>query len=186
MMTHSKLIAFTALCTILIAGSPRTAAAQTDSSSFADALAQLERGTMVAVTDDSGRKIVATIAAVSASSLTAATAEGKVETFSEAHVREVAKRQRNTGKGAKVGFGVGAALGLVLALQQKDTEGQGLALGAAIGLAGIGAGVGAVAGANVLSERTIYRAPGGYQGSAVVVAPIVSKDRAGVSTAIRF
>jgi hypothetical protein len=149
-------------------------------------VAQLKRGARVSLTDDSGPTIKATITAVSASSLTAVTARGNVETFSETHVRELARRQRNAGKGAKIGLGVGAALGLVEALQQDNSEEQVLALGGAIVMAGMGAGVGALVGANVFSERMIYRAPGANQHTTVAVAPILSKNRAGVFASIRF
>lgn len=187
-MRTKTVVCFTLLCAL--ASNVR---AQTPEGSFTGLAGKIGRS--VSVTDGSGRQTKGKLTEVSPS-LLALSVVGNRQTFDVATVRTVTARQRNTGRGARWGFLVGAGLGLYGAINTQECggpdrprcEGMDNPLVAAmfVGfMGGLGAGLGAGVGAMSTRERLIYTAPDAPSSIRLTVSAVVHKDVVRLLGAVR-
>jgi hypothetical protein len=145
-------------------------------------------GQTVTVIDQAGQKTTGEIVTLSATSLRLAVA-GTVRDLGERDVAQIRQRRPDSlANGAKIGFGVGLALGVLggVALASTGEEGAwGYALVGAALYAGLGTGVGVGVDALIESEQPIFvaRQSGGM---AARLRPIVGAGRRGVQFVFRF
>jgi hypothetical protein len=184
-------------CFCLHIASARTVGAQPPTSSFVELVGKLRPGTTVFVTDDGGRKIKGKIARLSASSLELLSG-GTQEDLAESRVLQITERLRNTRKGAKYGFLIGAGLGVLSVMNVdcpttetghtrcENTDSLGFMVPMVFAIGGIGSAVGSGIGAISTHEHLIYRATGVHPGRPLVFAPFVSKEGAGLTASLRF
>ncbi len=159
--------------------------------SFPDFAAKMKVGRTISITDSAGRQTTGKVTAVSPTSLELLVG-GTRQTFDAARVQTITARQRNTGRGAKWGFLVGAALTVVSVVGSSSPDcsvvdcksfDSPLFIIPFVGvMGGLGASVGAGIGAASTRERVIYRA----QPRPLGMVPLVSKDQFGLGLSISF
>jgi hypothetical protein len=159
--------------------------------SFSGLPGTMKVGRTISITDSAGRQTAGKLTEVSGTSLELLVGDTR-ERFDADRVQTITARQRNTGRGAKWGFLVGAAFAAVSVVRSSspdcsvvDCKGMDspLFIIPLVGfIGGLGAGVGAAIGAASTRERVIYRA----QPRPVGVVPLMTKDRLGVGVSISF
>jgi hypothetical protein len=164
---------------------PASIEAQTVAGSFEDLGRAVPAGQTVLVTDSSGVRIKGKIAARDENSLSLTT-DGRTRTFMRSEVSTV-RLPDGLANGVLIGAGagLGAALSILAILGSQDGYVLPSArVGAPLLLSGAGALVGALVDRVHDGGRLLYVSPG--QTSAVVVSPILSGDRHGLSVSLRF
>lgn len=137
------------------ASAPRTHA-------FRDLPHYIEQGSSIRLTDTSGQTTTGRLDTLSPASLRLLT-DDRPRDVPEHLVAKIERRERQVGRGALIGLGVGFGVGLIAARSQEssgnpliDTQAAGLTLAAATVL---GTAAGAIAGAVLKVYRTVYQAP---------------------------
>jgi hypothetical protein len=152
--------------------------------SFEELTALVKAEETVIVIDMSGRRVKGALTAVDKDSVSLAT-DGRTQTFARSEVSSVRVAD---GLGNGVLIGAGAGLGTALSILAITGAGDGYVLpsakvGAPLLLSGIGALVGALID-RAHEGRVLYVSPG--RTSALVVAPLLARDRQGVGVTVRF
>ena len=117
-------------------------------------------GDKITIADDGGREIKGTLAELSAGSL-GLIVNGQRREFREPDVRAIRQRRSDSlANGAKIGFGIGAALGLLggLAVMSEFEGGEaaGFVVATTLFYGGVGAGIGVGVDAMVTRDQVIY------------------------------
>ncbi|MCO6511341.1 MAG: hypothetical protein J5I65_11180 [Aridibacter famidurans] len=137
------------LVVVLLIASSAATLAQTDPQTGDWSALSGYSGREIAVKPEKGKTVFGILRSADDSGLEVVNADGQVKSFTKAEVEKVwlarLKGSRNTGKGAAIGGGVGAGIGLATLLGSRD-DGDGQAAVAVPVLAIMGAGIGAVAG----------------------------------------
>jgi hypothetical protein len=182
-MTISRVPVLALTCCCLV-GPARLACAQTDARSFEEIGRELRRGKTVAVTNDAGRTVKGRITDLSPASLTLLV-NGMEEQFTEASVRQITERRRNTLSYGVSGLVTGALAGVFVgSLLQLESGSRGQVLGLSLLLfGGAGAGIGSAIGAATTHERVVYRAQGT---TTIAIAPLTSPRGIGLGARVRF
>ena len=176
--TMNTRCAVTLLLLMVASGAP--AAAQT-AGSFEQLALLIGSGDRVTVTDSAGREQTGRIVDLSPSAL-ALFVDGARHDFREVQVHTIRQwRQDSLKNGAWFGFAVGAAYGLTAFFPKFDIYRPGLFLGF---MAAAGTGVGVGLDALVPSRQVIYQSTGAAR--RVTVAPLVARDRRGLTVSFGF
>jgi hypothetical protein len=148
-----------AVFVLLVTGGATVAAAQETASSFHQLLVLVKPGDAVTVTDSAGRQIRGTITELSSSRLEV-TVGGNRRALQEADISLIRHRRADPlDNGAKWGFGIGVAVGLLGVAAAASEVGGSVGWGVPVGLAlygGLGAGIGAGIDATVTKEKVIF------------------------------
>jgi hypothetical protein len=176
----------TAALLLLIGFTPAARAQDVVASSF-DQLQKMARlGDEVVVTDVDGRHVKGKISDLSSSSLELLNKDGRLA-FDERNVAAIARDgHASLSTGARWGFGVGAALGLLTGIEFARECYNGcpaLAVFSTSFYGGLGAGIGVGIAAMIPAERPLYT---GGKGTHVGVVPVVACDRQGVAVSLKF
>ena len=176
-----------AICSLLMAVAPRVQA-QEVATSFDQLRVLLKRGDTVRVTDTAGREIRGQIAELSSSSI-GILVGGNRSDLVEGDVRTISQqRHGNLSTGAKWGFGIGAAFGLISGLASAGPHCNGcggfLLLSSAIEGA-IGSGIGVGISASMTNQHVIYAKPG-TTSVTLTVSPLVTRNRQGMIVSFGF
>ena len=130
--------------------------------SFPDLPNYLAQGSTIRLTETTGRTTTGRLDTLSSASLRLL-ADDRPRDVPEHLVAKIERRERQVGRGALIGLGVGRGVGLIAARSQEssgssfvDTQAGGIGLVAATAL---GTVAGAIAGAAVKVYRTVYEAP---------------------------
>jgi hypothetical protein len=151
----------------------------------------VQPGQKVEVLDDKGQEVRGRIRALSAVTLTLERANDVIE-VPVARITQLSRPADSLANGALIGFGAGAAFGLLAATVGTSDcepyfypcfEGPGFVAGSALIFGGIGAAIGVGIDALVHRERVIYRRDGGRQ---TRVAPVVGPGVAGAMASISW
>jgi len=182
-MTISRVPVFALACCCLV-GPAGLVCAQTEARSFEEISRELRRGKSVAVTNDAGRQVKGRVTDLSPASLTLLV-DGKEEQFTEANVRQITERRRNTLTYGVSGLATGVIAGVFVgSLLQLESGSRGQVLGLSLLLfGGAGAGIGAAIGAATTHERVVYRAQGA---TTIAIAPLTSPRGIGLGARVRF
>jgi hypothetical protein len=172
---------------LLVAGTLLTgssSSAQVVATNFEELRVKVVQGDEIYVTDTSGKESRVSVVEVGTSLIVEMS--GTRRELSEADVRQIRQRQPDSlWTGAIVGFGVGAAFGVVpVSLMSPSCQGAECVVpiiaGGAAG-AGIGIGIDAL----IKGRKVIYTA-GGRQASQLRVVPLISASARGASLSVRF
>jgi hypothetical protein len=146
-------------CVLLLAGlTASPARAQELAGSFDQLRVLVKPGDTVTVTDSTGQEARGTIAALSSNALELLVA-GNRRNLLENDVRTIRQRRGDPlGNGAKWGFGIGAALGLIggIAAVAEYDDSAAVVPVLALLYGGLGAGIGVGIDAMISSDRVIY------------------------------
>lgn len=176
---------------LLALGTPMKSAAQGPASSFEELRSRLKlsEGESVQITEDSGKRFKAKIAAISEHAISV-TVGGVRRELPESSVWEIRRRRRDVWwNGMLIGLGTGAAIGAVSAFAScgNDTECQYYAAAVGIPLfAGIGAGAGAGIDFAIRKHETIYARPNAPGRRGLRISPILSKEAKGARVSFSF
>jgi hypothetical protein len=173
--------------TLVMALFPSAGLAQ-EQPTFEDVIFLVKRGDVLSVIDRSGTFTKGKVERFSRESLRLKTWAGTRE-FKQPDVLEIHRHFRDSVRdGAKRGFYVGAAFGLILGLSASERgvhNGEAPLAGVVVG--GVyGAALGALLDLSKNSQRTIYRADNVPGPRRLRVAPVASRDRKGVSINVSF
>ena len=149
-------VAWGPLLLVAVLASP--AAAQELAGSFDQLRVLVKPGDTIRVTDDAGQEARGTIAALTSTSLELLVA-GSRRNFLESDVRTIRHRRSDPlGNGAKWGFGIGAALGLLggLAVASEYEDAAAAVPLVALLYGGLGAGIGVGIDAMISSDQVIF------------------------------
>lgn len=179
--SSSRLICFALLITL-----PAAASAQELAGSFDQLRVLVKAGDTVRVTDSAGEEVRGTITDLSSSAL-ALRVGGIRRTFLETDVTAIHQRRNDSlANGAKWGFIVGAALGVLggIAIAREYESGGGGAFIPILGVVygSIGAGAGAGIDAMNPSEQPIYARRGAP--SKAGVRPVLTLRRSGILASV--
>ena len=172
------------ICSLLMAVAPRVQA-QEVATSFDQLRVLVKPGDTVTVTDTSGRVISGKIAELSSSSI-GILVGGNRSDLVDGDVRTISQRRHgNLATGAKWGFGIGAALGLLGGLGSNCAHCGGLILVSSAAIGGIGSCIGVGISASTTHQHVIYAKPG--TGSVkLTVSPLVTRNRQGMIVSFGF
>jgi hypothetical protein len=150
---------------------------------------KLRAGERIEITDLSGRKTSGKLESISGSVLTARTGNSTLE-FKESGIAEIRHRKpERWWDGMLIGMGVGAASGLATSMSSCGNDSE-CAFYTSVVLvptfAGGGAGIGAIIDSLHHKNETVYSRNGGSVLRSLNVAPIVGKDKKGVSVSLSF
>jgi len=162
--------------------------AQEPAHTFEELKHVLVTGDKVQVITDSGKKIYGQIAEISSSSLVLAGKDQRA--FSEDTILEIKRRHPDRWwNGALIGFGAGAATGLLINYSSCGDDPECVAIGTvAIVLPSmaIGAATGALIDRSVKKYDTVFLPSKASGKRSLKLAPVYSKDKKGVSLSLFF
>jgi hypothetical protein len=164
------------------------ASAQEIASTFDQLRVLVKSGDKITVTDASGRETSGRIETLSSSAL-ALLIDGARREFTPTEVSAIRQRKPDTlATGAKIGFGIGAGLGLLvgsaLASEYDEIDGGEVVL-ISLMYGALGAGIGVGIDAMVTREQVIFARPAGSTPT-VRLAPLVTPRRRGLAIAVAF
>ena len=177
------------LACALCMGTATVVQAQEVASSLEQLRLLLKPGDTVTVTDTSGQEVTGTIAHLSSASLRLIV-NGARRDVAEAEVRLIRRNEHaSLVTGAKWGFGIGAAVGLVGVLAtgccNQDAGGPWL-IPLAVGLyGGIGSGIGVATSASIRTQHVVYVKPGASSAK-LTLTPLMIPRRQGLLLSVGF
>jgi hypothetical protein len=176
---------------LLVISTAGTAGAQEVATSFDQLRVLAKTGDTVTVKEVSGREVTGKIANLSSSTLEVVPATGQRRTFDQDDVKTISQsRHGDLGRGARWGFGIGAAFATVMGLASVSSchygcsEYAALIPVAAALYGGIGSGIGVGISASISSQRTIFSNTDGFR--RVTLAPVVTQDRKAMLVSVGF
>jgi hypothetical protein len=190
-MTTTRCFVTTTTVVLMLAAAPHVVTGQEIAGSFDQLRVLVKAGDKVRVTDATGRETTGKIADLSPT-LLALLVDGQRREILEHDISTIRQRRTDTlATGAKVGFGIGAGLGLLVALQVAsayDEVGAGVIPAITFVYGTLGAGVGVGIDALVTREQVIYaaRTRTASTAAAVKIRPLVTRARQGVVVSIGF
>jgi len=183
----SYLLCGMAFLTFIILASGR-GLAQEPAHTFEELKHVLMTGDKVQVITDSGKKIHGRIAAISSSALVLAGKDQRA--FSEESIREVKRRHPDRWwNGALIGFGAGAATGLLINRSSCGDDSECLTIGTVAVVfpsMAIGAATGALIDYSVMRFDTVFIPSKASGKPNLTLMPVYSKDQKGVLLSISF
>jgi len=176
---------------LLLTATPRVVTGQEIAGSFEQLRVLVKAGDQVRVTDATGRETTGKIADLSPTAL-ALLVDGQRREILAHDVGTIHQRRSDSlATGARVGFAIGAGLGLVgglLIASEYDEIGPGQIIGISFMYGALGAGMGVGMDALIETEQVIYAnaarttpAP-----AAVKIRPVLTRARRGVVVSIGF
>ena len=149
---------------------------------------KVKAGDTIYVTDQTGREMTASIAAISPSTLTVKTA-GTMHEFTTADVQRIRQRLPDSlWTGGLIGLATGAGRGVAAASFSDECSPHvsGSCAGPVLWMAGIGAGVGIGIDALVQGRKVIYQAGARRPDVQVSVVPVITGKATGAGVIVRF
>jgi hypothetical protein len=186
---RSCLIVIVVLAWISLAASQALAQA-TSFQELASPSFALRRGENIEIRDSQGKIFKAKLERITATSLTASV-NGSLRDFSESDLQELQHRKPDSLKnGMLIGLGAGALAGLVAASAECGGNDPECAVYSTLAFlptfAGAGLGIGALTDALIHKNEVVYKRPGAPGPAGFNVAPILSRNRAGVRVSFVF
>jgi len=176
---------------VLLTGLSAPLHGQTPVSTFEELRSGLtfKKNDVIQITDDSGRKISARVAAFSAETLTVK-ANGVQHEFKESQVREISRPKPDSLKnGMFLGLGAGAGAGLVATAMTCPNDPECSANAGPILVLvfmGGGLGVGALVDSMIHKNETIFARRGSESKVTLMAAPILGRQTKGAQVSFRF
>jgi hypothetical protein len=189
MLSNQRSITIATLLLTLTA--PRLVTGQEIAGSMEQLRVLVKRGDQVRVIDVGGLETRGKIVDLSAGTL-ALLVDGQRREVIADDISTIRQRRSDTlATGAKVGFGIGAGLGLLVALQLAavyDEVGASAVVAAALGYGALGAGIGVAVDAAITREQVIYAVPQrtAATGRGVRLRPLLTRARQGVVFSVNF
>ena len=174
-----------ALCVVVGLGHVTPAGAQELATSFNQLRVLVKTGDTLTVTDSDGRELRGEVATLSVTSLDMII-NGQSRALQESQVLTIRLKRADTlANGAKIGFGIGLAFGVIGGLAISDEFGLGAIPLLALPYGALGAGIGVGVDALSVSTNVIFSQPSGRTVT-LKVAPIVGSHATGVRVALGF
>ena len=179
----------TSALVVVALGVPGLSRAQAPVTAFDQLSTRLKPNDTIRITDDTG-KHTGRFAKLTPDTLTLSV-DGEPLTWLVSHVRQVdLVGPPHKLVGALIGFGSGAAIGLVVGTYAKPSflfSQEDLQHLFALFFGGIGTGIGALAGCELRGKGlVVYQAPSSSSGASLMIVPVISPQTRGISFAIRF
>ncbi len=170
---------------VVVLSAPAAARAQPVAETLDQLRFVLEPGADIRVVGIDGKTVAGTFETISGASL-ALTVHGARVSLEQDRILCIRQRRDDSlGNGARNGFIVGAALGLLGGLAIHSEGGSAAFIPATtLMYGGIGAGVGVGIDALIRSERTVYDAHARH--ASLSIAPVVVRTRKGVAVTVGF
>jgi hypothetical protein len=173
----------------LLHASRLTVTGQEVAGSFDQLRVLVKPGDAITVVNDAGKELRGTIADLSSTSL-GLVVDGKRLDLRATDVDAIRQRRSDTlANGAKVGFGIGAALGLLggLAIMTELDGGEaaGVVVAATLFYGGVGAGIGVGVDAMIARDQVIF-ARRTASAARIAVQPMFTRHRQGAVLVIGF
>jgi len=176
---------------LMLTAAPRVVSGQEIAGSFDQLRVLVKAGDKVRVADATGHETSGKIADLSPTAL-ALIVDGQRHEILAHDISTIRQRRSDTlATGAKVGFGIGAGLGLLIASQvasEYDEVGAGGVAAISLLYGALGTGVGVGIDALISREQVIYAAPARTVAAtaAVRIRPLLTRTRQGIVLSVGF